>query len=341
MKKILVATLAITTVAMAAYASSLGGSKADPVLTETKLNSILNNNITLSVLDGYNYYEESTIVAELVGDQLNIVNCLQNDIVTVEPGAKIVLIGGTVTLSGEGKLIDASDAREINNPYSLQINKPYIVTEDSMFDITMTSSSGTILVVGEYDHYNPYETKYDKYAQALHSLGLFMGTTTGYQLDREATRMEAAIMLVRLMGEEKIALEGEYKPTFLDIPSWAEDVAGFAQAQGYIAGYSSTRFGAYEKASINEYFAFLLRALGYEDNVDFVWTESEQFAKDIGLISYSPDYFYRDFIAYASFNALTQVLNGGEMTLAQKLIEDGIMTQEEYENAKEIVNRTF
>lgn len=339
MKKILIATLAITTLAMGAYASSLGGSKADPVLTETKLNAVISNNLILNVVDSYKYYTESLIVSELVENELNIINCVENDMITVEEGAKVILITGSVIVEGTGKLIDSSDGREITNPYSLLANRPYIVTENTTFDITVTSTSGKILIIGEYEITNPYEILYDNYAQALHSLSLFKGTGTGYRLDRESTRMEAVIMLVRLMGQASQASSYTGTATFLDIPEWATNYAAFAQDSKYISGYSSTRFGAEEIVTSYEYFSFLLRALGYKDNVDFVWTEADQFALNIGIVPYLPDTFNRDFIAYASFNALTQVLNGGEMTLAQKLIYEGVITEAEYEYAKEIVNR--
>ena len=39
-------------------------------------------------------------------------------------------------------------------------------------------------------------------ADALNQMGLFKGTTSGYELDRAPTRGEAAAMLVRLLGKE-------------------------------------------------------------------------------------------------------------------------------------------
>jgi len=46
------------------------------------------------------------------------------------------------------------------------------------------------------------EVDYTKEADLLNSLGLFNGTQNGYELNRVPTRVEAAAMLVRLLGAE-------------------------------------------------------------------------------------------------------------------------------------------
>ena len=46
-------------------------------------------------------------------------------------------------------------------------------------------------------------------ADALHELGLFQGTESGYELDRAPSRVEAGVMLVRLLGAEEDALAAE------------------------------------------------------------------------------------------------------------------------------------
>ena len=42
-------------------------------------------------------------------------------------------------------------------------------------------------------------------ADDLKEIGMFKGTNEGYELDRAPTRVEAAVMLVRMLGKEEAA----------------------------------------------------------------------------------------------------------------------------------------
>lgn len=66
-------------------------------------------------------------------------------------------------------------------------------------------------------------------AEALKSLGVFVGTDKGFELERPATRMEAAVMLTRLLGKEEEAREENNPHPFEDVP----DCGGFYV--GYLA----------------------------------------------------------------------------------------------------------
>ena len=48
---------------------------------------------------------------------------------------------------------------------------------------------------------NASAASFESTATAMKSMGLFAGTSTGYELDRAPTRAEAATMLVRLLGK--------------------------------------------------------------------------------------------------------------------------------------------
>lgn len=64
----------------------------------------------------------------------------------------------------------------------------------------------------------------DPYAQAemLKQLGLFGGTEKGFELERNMTRAEAAVMLVRFMGAEGQVRAGIWHHPFKDVPQWAD-----------------------------------------------------------------------------------------------------------------------
>ena len=58
-------------------------------------------------------------------------------------------------------------------------------------------------------------------ADLLRALGLFAGTETGDDLDRDMTRAEAAVMLVRLFGAAEDMPAQTYPIPFADLPGWA------------------------------------------------------------------------------------------------------------------------
>ena len=174
---------------------------------------------------------------------------------------------------------------------------------------------------------------YQEQADILFDLGLFKGTTTGYNLDWTTTRAQAATMLVRLLGLEAEVAAGTYEHPFTDVPAWVDNVVGYLYENGITKGVSTVNklFGAEDLCSANMYVTFVLRALGYDEAVgDFAYTTAVDDAVSIGVIdagladALADKEFLRDDMVMVSFAALTADLKGGEDgTLLDKLIGDG------------------
>jgi len=134
-------------------------------------------------------------------------------------------------------------------------------------------------------------SSYDSVAEELSAIGVFRGTAGGFELDRAPTRSKAAIMLVRLYGAEdeaKAAYEaGEISMPFTDVSETAAPSVAWLYSQGITNGTSATTFGASSPCSAKMYCAFLLRALGYEDGVDFLYADTLDFAMLHGLFNLS------------------------------------------------------
>ncbi len=168
---------------------------------------------------------------------------------------------------------------------------------------------------------------YTTCADSLKTLGLFQGTEQGYDLDRAPTRAEAAVMLVRLLGEEADALTLEYTAPFTDLESWQQPYIQYLYENGLTAGVSDTAYAPEQLCSAQMYAAFMLRALDYsEAEGDFVYSDAVAFAKQIGL--YDPAVvdtaeFLRDDAAAASYTALSLQPKNAEDTLLDQLVADG------------------
>lgn len=166
-------------------------------------------------------------------------------------------------------------------------------------------------------------------ADALNDLGLFQGTEAGYDLDRAPTRAEAGVMLVRLLGAEKEALNTEaYTAPFTDVRDWAKPYVQYLYDNGLTNGKTATSFGFSDPCTAQQYAAFLLRALGYSDgqNGDFTYAETMDFAREKGVVDYAncdAANFLRDDVVAMSFTALSTAPKSGEADLLTKLVKDG------------------
>ena len=173
-----------------------------------------------------------------------------------------------------------------------------------------------------------FASDYDALAEDLAAIGMFRGTANGFELDRAPTRAEAAIMLVRLYGAEEEAQEayksGELTMPFTDVGTTAAPYVAYLYTHGITNGTTATSFGT-GTCSAQNYAAFLLRALGYQDNVDFSYSNVLSFAQQKGI--YDPQLFSGDFLrddlVAVTYRALGTDLKDGSGYLLERLIDSG------------------
>ena len=164
-----------------------------------------------------------------------------------------------------------------------------------------------------------------KSAEALRELDLFRGTDKGFELERPMTRAEAAAMLVRFLGAEGKALNGNFTHPFTDVPKWADKYVGWLYQSGLTKGISKTLYGSQNSVTAWQYATFITRALREDENIpgDLI-TED-----DINTIDKEKK-FLRGDAAIMSLRALgcTYSKNGNWRTLADVCIERGLFTTE-------------
>lgn len=124
----------------------------------------------------------------------------------------------------------------------------------------------------------------EDYADYLNSIGLFSGTDKGYELERNSSRIEGAVMTLRLYENELAVVKENIQPPFIDVPSWASLQLGYLYDKGIVSGVSDTIFDSMRNITANEYMTYLLKMLGYSATDDFLWSESVQYAKEIGIL---------------------------------------------------------
>jgi len=170
-------------------------------------------------------------------------------------------------------------------------------------------------------------------AQQLKQLNILSGSASGFELNREPTRLEASIVFVKLLGAEMDASQSNYTHPFTDVPSWGSPYIGYLYSRGYTTGKTDTLFGSEDKMHVKSYLTFLLKALDYNESTgDYSWESALDKAMEIQLIdshlhgTLSKDVFLRDHLAKISMTALRTKLKDTEVTLGQKLVEKGVIS---------------
>lgn len=176
-------------------------------------------------------------------------------------------------------------------------------------------------------------------ATALKELGLFRGVSdTDFALEREMTRVEAMVMLLRVMGCEADALADNLDHPFEDTPKWADAYLGYAYRHQLTYGISETQFGT-GNASAAAFLTLMLRALGYSDagEADFAWDDPFPLARQIGILdgTVSIADFRRGDAVTVAYYALFAYIKGAKTTLADKLIAQGLFTDAAFDAAIE------
>lgn len=184
--------------------------------------------------------------------------------------------------------------------------------------------------VGTIDNNYPGDT--EAQAQMLYDLGLFKGTDKGFALEKSMTRAEASVMLTRLLGAEKTALAGNWKHPFTDVPQWADKYVGWLYQNVLTKGVSATLYGSQHNVTCGQYCIFLTRAhldadsyqgTAFVDNDEVRQTDEEGFIRG-DAVSLS-----------ARLLSTNYAKNGDESdrSVAEKLIDDGVFTAEQFKNA--------
>ena len=266
----------------------------------------------------------------------------KGDVVTGPAGASVMFLTGTGKVVGPvgSEIINITAGSTRQPGPAIREGILYMMVADNGSGIEVTSDTATVLL--KDGARGGYELQYEPYARALNHLGLFRGSDKGYELERTPTRQEALVMLIRLLGEEQAALAFDPVSPFNDLTNWEDGrrYIAYAYRMRYTNGMSSTTFGPTLNGTLEQYLTFVLRSLGYQDGVDFVWdTTSRDLACELGLLSAQEltaidrDGFKRDHVVAISYRALSCDLQNGSGRLSDRLIAAGMVSEPLLEQA--------
>lgn len=208
----------------------------------------------------------------------------KGDTVLLSSGSGAMLLAGDVQTAYTGSaVIDATAGQTLAAGTLLPAYHQVLAGENTTLRLTVTSDTAVLALEGEYTVTGGSGVDYNAMADALAEMGLLQGTGvsygSGYELERTSMRIEGLVMFIRLLGEERAALQSTAPNPFADVPTWAERYVAYAYEKGYttgtgVAADGTMYFSPNATISAEEYMTFLLRALGYSDSgkdPDFSW----------------------------------------------------------------------
>lgn len=259
----------------------------------------------------------------------------RGDVITLERGSVLTSLAGEISIvSSDGTVLDVTEGAEIPaDTEILLMDHRYLTAEETQALFSVTSDTAVIHLSGLYRIAASLETDYNALADALHEMGLFMGSNTpygsSYDLEDAPTRIQGLIIFLRLLGEEEAALSyTDTSVTFVDVSSWARPYVAYAYEKKYTGGQKvgengEITFGQNDIMTPRDFLTFLLRAMKYQEGTDFNWKTAVTDAEALGLLTsgevelLNEKPFLRAQVVYLSYFMLSAKTAGGEPLMNQ------------------------
>lgn len=368
-KRTFLLSLTFAALVLVGYAAAAGGDAGDPLISldfldgifrtqaEERLEEAVSSADAAALGEAEQRWTAAVARAEAVaGTEYTAVpaeaRVKEGDILSGGTGLQVIPLEGSLTVSfSSGTVIDVTNGIELADGETLKLNHRYLVAEDTLALFTVTSKTAALNYCGSYSFM--LSATPDRYAMAdaLRTLSLFRGTGSGigggYDLERTPSRIEALIMLIRMLGEEEAALACTAPHPFTDVPEWCVPYVAYAYEKGYSNGIGKDRyghdlFGTQYDASAEQYVEFMLRALGYSTTETKDISDAPERALTVGMLT-TPECillrgssFLRADIVYLSYYALSVRMSSG-VELSRSLMDAGVFSDADYRAAQEMV----
>ena len=162
----------------------------------------------------------------------------------------------------------------------------YKKLEDNYYEfLTITELAENIEQIGHAQNIyytTPEQPVYEAEAEALQAAGLLKGNENGLDLLKPLTRIEAAAMLLRAIGESETA-ESTVQ-VFADVPAahWGFGAAAQAYTLGLIKGVGDNLFAPDKTVTAAEFSTMALRAA---NTGEFDWTQAVDIMIEKGILT--------------------------------------------------------
>lgn len=165
----------------------------------------------------------------------------------------------------------------------------------------------------------------------LYFLDMVTGTGTekdgsvAFDLQRDLTRLEAAVMAVRMMGMEAEAVAGSYTHPYTDVPEWAAGYVGYLHSCGLLETAEDGLFFPHAPASLPSFMSYMLYALGYRmAEGDYNLLTAVPQARVAGICQTADNEpLTRGAAVVAMYNTLRANVKGSAGVLSENMVREG------------------
>ena len=174
------------------------------------------------------------------------------------------------------------------------------------------------------------------YLEMLNGTGININGGIDFALEKGLTRVEAAVLAVRLMGQEDYALAAKLPHPFYDVPEWASAYVGYLYSRGLLddllAGVFGPTFDPNFAETPERFMSYMLYALGYRmQEGDYTYLMAAEYCRKIGIcVTKEDEPLTRGAAALAMYNTLRTTMKDSRRVLSDALVEAGAM---EYQDA--------
>ena len=185
----------------------------------------------------------------------------------------------------------------------------------------------------------------------LYKLKLIEGDGTGFNLEGQLKRRDAAAFIVKFIGKNEYVKANGYKYndtyfTDVDKNEWYAPYIGYLVSKGIVDGYGDNTFKPNESVSEKAFIKMALVGLGYKYNDDFDWNNLYTKAYEVGLvddINYTVKLddnlnYNRGSVVNVIYNALDKNIKSENKTVVQRLVDEKVIALKVAEDLSLIKN---
>jgi predicted lipoprotein with Yx(FWY)xxD motif len=213
------------------------------------------------------------------------------------------------------------------------------MTKKALYRLTLAVSILLVLAfAGAWTAIAAEEVQIRTDVEIAGDLGLLIGDGNGLTaeyLAKSTTRLQAAIMFLRLKGLQDEAFAFKGTDNFADakmVNQTNQAVLAYLKAEQELgwAGVGGGNFDPSSTVTAQQFYKVILEALGYKTETDFEYKDTISFAASKGLTKVAAnEEFVNADIATATVEALKAKVMGNEQTLADLLVEQKVIAASE------------
>lgn len=172
----------------------------------------------------------------------------------------------------------------------------------------------------------------EEIAKRLYFLGYLSGTADDsgnltFETEKNMTRLECAILVVRLLGIEDRVLKATYTAPYVDVPEWGKPYVDYLYENGLVETKDTIYFNPDKDVNYNTFVKYILYILGYSfDGSDYTGKLPSQFGAEIKLCETSFSEITRGKAFSVIYRALNTTVRGDTKLLSERLVEAGKLT---------------